>query len=266
MGPEFRQRFLVVDDEPLMVQSLRSMLRQRGEVVAAGTLAEGRKVMTSHPTWDALVADLRLPDGSGLELIADFRRAFPNIPVLLLSGHVEGSVANAAFDLGAEVMGKPCEPARIREFIDGCRRHARRTSPSSATASSDGTGETLEETIARLRALLERPSEALTRYAVGSIIARLKREPHGARGVQMAADALAEDLPSLYRYAKVAERWSAEQVEQLLTRRGRNGYRLSWSHLVLLASIESDALRSLHMEKTLHEELSVRALTSLLAQ
>ncbi|HEX8796361.1 MAG TPA: response regulator, partial [Polyangiaceae bacterium] len=204
MGAEHRQRFLVVDDEPLVVRSLRTTLRRRGEVVAAGSLAEGRKAMASHPTWDALLTDLRLPDGSGLELAADFRRLFPNIPVLVLSGHVEGDAANAAFDLGAEIMGKPCDSARIYEFLDGCRRHVRRP-PSSAPAPSDGANETLEETIARLRSLLERPSEALTRYAVGSIIARLKREPHGAGAVQAAAEALTEDLASLYRCAKVAD-------------------------------------------------------------
>src|SRR5579883_1839536 len=142
-------------------------------------------------------------------------------------------------------MGKPCESARIYEFLDGCRRHARRPSPSSAPARSDGTGEPLDETIARLRVLLERPSEALTRYSVGSIVARLKREPHGAGAVQAAAEALAEDLASLYRFARVAERWSAEQVEQLLARKGPKGHRLSWSHLVLLAGIECDAIRAL---------------------
>ncbi len=161
-------------------------------------------------------------------------------------------------------MGKPCESARIYEFLDGCRRHARRIVPSSAPAPSDGTGETLDDTISRLRSLLERPSEALTRHAVGAIIARLKRQPHGAGAVQTAAEALGEDLASLYRFAKVAERWSAEQVEQLLARKGPNGQRLSWSHLVVLAGIECDAIRALYLERTIDEDLSVRSLTAVL--
>ncbi len=264
MGAELRQRFLVVDDEPLVVRSLESTLRRRGDVIAAASVAEARKVMANHPTWDALLADLRLPDGSGLDLIAEFRRRFPDIPAALLSGHIEGDVANAAFDLGAEVMGKPCDSARIYEFLDGCRRHARRPALSSAPPSSDVTGEALEETIGRLRSLLERPSEALTRYAVGAIIARLKRQPHGAGAVQAAAEALGEDLASLYRFAKVAERWSAEQVERLLARKGPNGHRLSWSHLVVLAGIECDAIRALYLERTIEEALSVRSLTGVL--
>ncbi len=251
-----RPRFLVVDDEPLVRRALGRMLDRRGEPVFATTALHARTLIAAEGSLDALVADLRLPDGSGIDVIAEFRRAHPDAPALLLTGHVEGPAVNAAFRLGADVLSKPVDSALIWHFLDKRWSGARDEGREDAT---------LDARIARLRRLLQRSSEALTRYAVGATIAELKLEPHGARSVLTAARALGEDLASLYRYAKVAERWTEAEVRALLARTSEGGHRLSWSHLVLIAPIDCEQARARYVERTLHEGLSVRALGSLLA-
>jgi hypothetical protein len=74
--------------------------------------------------------------------------------------------------------------------------------------------------------------------------------------------ALGEDVPSLYRHAAVAERLGATEVEDLLSRRGPRGQALSWSHLVVLGSVRSQAVRESLVRRVFAEGLSVRALTA----
>ena len=67
-------RVLVVDDEPQIVRGLKIILRTAGYTVeAAETKAEALAVLAARPP-DALVLDLVLPDGRGVELCEDIRR------------------------------------------------------------------------------------------------------------------------------------------------------------------------------------------------
>ncbi len=125
----------------------------------------------------------------------------------------------------------------------------------------------LAERRERLRELLGRPADERTRYEIGAIVAEIKSDPavYGSGAVSVVAAAVGEDVASLYRYATVAECWSAEQFEGLLLRGRERGTRLSWSHLVLIASLPSPAGRARWTERTLAERLSVRQLALLLA-
>jgi hypothetical protein len=123
---------------------------------------------------------------------------------------------------------------------------------------------TLPDCIEHLRALLAAPQNARTRYAIGATVAALKARADlfGLGAVAAAAEALREDVPSLYRHAAVAERLSASEVEALLGRRGSRGQTLSWSHLVVLGSVASPAMREELVVQVLAEGLSVRALAA----
>ncbi|HEY8040896.1 MAG TPA: DUF1016 N-terminal domain-containing protein [Polyangiaceae bacterium] len=111
---------------------------------------------------------------------------------------------------------------------------------------------------------MSRSGDIRSRFALGEAIAEIKRAPstYGERAVARLAAELGEDLPSLYRYATVAERWSAAQLEELLGRTGADGRTLSWSHLVLLAGVESPCERDRYADRALAESLSVRELAS----
>ena len=62
-------RVLLVDDDPLVIRILRSLLSREGwEVLAAGSLAEARPLLDGV---DAIIVDGLLPDGHGLELLQE---------------------------------------------------------------------------------------------------------------------------------------------------------------------------------------------------
>ncbi len=75
---------LVVDDEPQIVRGLKVILRQAGYAVrAAETKREALDAVAVRPP-DAMVLDLVLPDGSGVEVCEEVRR-WSRLPILVLS-------------------------------------------------------------------------------------------------------------------------------------------------------------------------------------
>jgi two-component system KDP operon response regulator KdpE len=94
-------RILVVDDEPQIVRGLTIILRTAGYTVeSAGTMAGALALLGSRPP-DALVLDLVLPDGSGVEICQEVRR-FSRLPILVLSAVGDEREKVRALDAGAD--------------------------------------------------------------------------------------------------------------------------------------------------------------------
>ncbi len=75
-------RILVVEDDPAFRDSLVRGLRQAGHAVdAAGTVVEALAKLGLEP-YDAVVLDISLPDGSGLDLARTLRRGGSNVLIL----------------------------------------------------------------------------------------------------------------------------------------------------------------------------------------
>jgi hypothetical protein len=123
---------------------------------------------------------------------------------------------------------------------------------------------TLESCIERLREIAEQPRSDATRYAMGAVVNELRAHPerYGRNAVSTAASAIGEDVPGLYRFATVAERWSADEAMALL--KPRRGRRLLWSHLVAVAPVASAAARRRLLRRALREQLSVRQFAGVL--
>lgn len=260
MGPIMRgaslPRFLAVDDDSTALRIYRRLLRKYGEVIVTDGVAAAKKELQDGGPFDAFLFDLRLADGSGLDLLAHARRAHPSTPALLLTGHVEGWVVNEAFDLGADTLAKPFEATRLYQWVE-------RVLGLTSAAGGETRPAALSQRIEMLRELLRpAPLDSLGRYGVGSIVAELKAQPdvYGHSAVQIVAAALGQDEASLYRHARVAERWTPSEFDTLLGRRMRDGSPPSWSHLVVLASVESKTVRQQLLERVLGENLSVRRL------
>ena len=68
-------RILIIDDEPdLHTLYELTLLRQGYQVEAAGDLLQAREHLKAH-RFDAVITDMRLPDGLGLELLREIGRA-----------------------------------------------------------------------------------------------------------------------------------------------------------------------------------------------
>ncbi len=115
-------RLLVVEDEAHLARHLVRGLREEAYAVDhAATWAEASEVMFAND-YDLVILDLMLPDGSGLDLLREWRAEGLSLPVLLLTARdtVEDKVSG--LDLGADdYLTKPFEfdelLARIRSLL-----------------------------------------------------------------------------------------------------------------------------------------------------
>jgi len=94
-------RILVVDDEPQIVRGLKIILRTAGySVEAASTKSEALAALAARPPA-ALVLDLVLPDGQGVEVCEEVRR-WSRLPILVLSAVGDEREKVRALDAGAD--------------------------------------------------------------------------------------------------------------------------------------------------------------------
>jgi two-component system chemotaxis response regulator CheY len=114
-------RILVVDDEPLVRDTLRLFLESVGhEVIEA---ADGDRALALYPAEqpDLVISDLVMPVRSGLETIEELRRMNPAVRILAISGGArDGSVdhLDAARRRGAAaVLAKPFGRATLLDLV-----------------------------------------------------------------------------------------------------------------------------------------------------
>jgi len=94
-------RVLVVDDEPQIVRGLRVVLRNAGfEVDAAGTKEEALDALSHRPP-DAVLLDLVLPDGSGVDVCRQVRE-WSRVPIVVVSAVGDEREKVRALDAGAD--------------------------------------------------------------------------------------------------------------------------------------------------------------------
>jgi two-component system nitrogen regulation response regulator NtrX len=104
---------LVVDDEAQIRQSLQGALSRDGyQVEVAASVAEARNKL--REAYDVVLLDVRFPDGSGLDLLAEIVSAMPETVVIMMSGHATIDVAVQATRLGAfDFLEKPISLERL---------------------------------------------------------------------------------------------------------------------------------------------------------
>ena len=102
-------KILVIDDDRAILRTLALHLTTAHQVETAPGLAEGRR-RARELAPDLLVLDLKLPDGTGLELLREMRTAGDLTPVLLVTGHGSLDSAIEAMREGAtDYIRKPID-------------------------------------------------------------------------------------------------------------------------------------------------------------
>jgi len=96
-------RIVIVDDHPLVREGLIGLLAAQSDFAVCGEAsgaAEARQIVAATKP-DVVIIDLTLPDGSGLELIKEFKSKWPAIKLLVLSMHDESLFAERVLRAGA---------------------------------------------------------------------------------------------------------------------------------------------------------------------
>jgi len=122
-------RLLLIDDDARLTDMVGDYLRRNGfEVDSAGTLAAGRERLKAQP-YDALLLDLMLPDGDGLDMTRELRSnaRTRRLPLLMLTARGEPMDRIVGLELGADdYLPKPFEP---RELLARVKALLRRAAP-----------------------------------------------------------------------------------------------------------------------------------------
>ena len=104
------QLYLVVDDDRVFRERLARALRQRGHDVRVADDVPTAMALARQETPERAIVDMKMPGGSGLELVRDLRALDPSTAIVVLTGY--GSIANAidAIRLGAtHYLQKPAD-------------------------------------------------------------------------------------------------------------------------------------------------------------
>lgn len=108
--------FLIVEDDFNTASVLMRLLSRIRPTEVVGTVREARNILTPWRRWTALIVDIGLPDGSGIDVVTFARSRFPLLPVLVLTGRTERTVINRSHELRAEFVCKPAEGDELMGF------------------------------------------------------------------------------------------------------------------------------------------------------
>jgi two-component system response regulator PilR (NtrC family) len=118
-----RQKVLIVDDEPDIRELLEITLgRMKLDTFSARNLGEAQALL-SQETFDLCLTDMRLPDGTGLELVQHIQQRHPNVPVAMITAYGSLETAINALKAGAfDFLTKPVDLTRLRELVSSALR------------------------------------------------------------------------------------------------------------------------------------------------
>lgn len=188
-------RVLVADDEPLIVEGVRTVLESAGDITVAATAHDGREALAAAEGVDVVLVDLNMPGVGGLEVLE--RLGGPRTLVLTSFGD-QGNVLAAVEHGAAGFLLKTCAP---EELIRAVR------------AVHDGEAY-LSPAVARQLLGLVRPTAAPRRRRARQRLSRL-----GAREREV-LDLLAEGLPNaeIARRAHMSEATVKTYVSRVLAK------------------------------------------------
>lgn len=109
------ETILVVDDDEVLRERLVRALCERGfDARGAAGCAEARR-LAGETVFDRALVDLKMPDGSGLDLVRDLKAAAPSTKVVVLTGY--GSIATAVEAMRLGATGYLPKPANADEVL-----------------------------------------------------------------------------------------------------------------------------------------------------
>ena len=108
-------RILIADDHAIVRMVLRQIVEQMAHV-SVEEVVNGQEVLVKirEERWDALILDISMPGGNGLDVLQEVKHMLPNLPVLVLSVHPEDQYAMRVLKAGASgYMNKDCAPGEL---------------------------------------------------------------------------------------------------------------------------------------------------------
>ena len=123
-------RILVIDDDNLVLSSLRIQLEANDHEVITADSGHAGITMVSRDAFDVVICDVFMPDMDGFETIRAIHERDPDVPVIVISGftfrHTTAPTPDflaMATELGAACsLRKPFRPNELLHAVNGCLR------------------------------------------------------------------------------------------------------------------------------------------------
>jgi DNA-binding NtrC family response regulator len=125
-GRRTGRRILAVDDEAVVVHSIRKSLSRRGFHVDEAFTAYAALARIQSVPYDLVLLDMRMPDVNGLDLLPKIKRQRPDLPVVIVTGYASIDTAVEAIQRGAaDYVPKPFTPEELYKVANrALQRHA----------------------------------------------------------------------------------------------------------------------------------------------
>lgn len=132
MSAENLKHVMILDDEKMICSVLEDFLTEHGyKVTTAYSLAEGRAALRGDTLPQALVLDIMLPDGNGIDFLAELRAAprTKTLPIIMITAHrISTKDRIVGIDGGADdYMVKPFDLHEFRSRVDRLIRRVQET-------------------------------------------------------------------------------------------------------------------------------------------
>ncbi len=116
--PVAMKTVLIVDDEYLIRWSLKEGLKDHFRVLTAGAVAEALALLQAE-TVHAVVTDLRMPGGNGMQLVEALRQRQPDVKVFVISAYGSDDVIDRLFQLDVDgYIRKPFEIELVKDMLE----------------------------------------------------------------------------------------------------------------------------------------------------
>jgi putative nucleotidyltransferase with HDIG domain len=114
------RRLLFVDDERLVLDGLRSMLRPKQRHWEMTFIAGGQEAIQElgRREFDVVVSDMRMPGVDGSAVLKHVQAMQPNAVRIVLTGHTETEMALRSIPVAHQFLSKPCDAATLEATID----------------------------------------------------------------------------------------------------------------------------------------------------
>lgn len=121
-----RETFLVIDDEPDILDAIARLFRKEYRVLTAQSVDEAWDLIAEHDV-QVVMSDQRMPKMSGIEFLAELRKTHPHIVRVLFTGYSNISDVINAINEGHvyRYISKPWKPVELRVFVAQAFEHYR---------------------------------------------------------------------------------------------------------------------------------------------
>jgi DNA-binding NtrC family response regulator len=121
-----KRLILLVDDDTTALELIRDLLEPHEITVHLARSAAEARDFVSRESYQAVVTDLKMPDADGIELLEHLRDGYPEIPVIMLTGHATVSSAVEALKKGAfDYLSKPIQIEELLLVLEKAISHER---------------------------------------------------------------------------------------------------------------------------------------------